>query len=138
MSCMFRASGKEFDVDGFLKDSPWCPESIHHRGESKYPHRTDKLHEDAGFSLVASEAEFEFFDEQVADALVFLQNNREEIMRLASFIGLEFKGLDFGVKFTTDIAARFFRFSPELSSAAGSLGLTLELSVYGVSQKDDS
>ncbi len=138
MSCMFRAIGKEFDVDGFLRNSPWRPETVFRLGESKYPPRTGELRKNSGFNLVVSETELDDFEVQLAAAQLFLHNNRDEIRRLNTYATLEGVCLDFAVEFTEEKPARFFNFPMEIVSAAGALGLSLEISVYAVAAEPDA
>jgi len=70
------------------------------------------------------------FGKQVEESIDFLRSNREELLRLKTFEGVEDLRLDFGVSRRKTIGQ--YQFLPsELVTLAGELGLGLEISIYG-------
>jgi hypothetical protein len=131
MSAVLRASGVDFDVDGFLKESRLAPCAVHRRGEPVFPasQPTGRLHERSRVHVAVSEAAFEEFSRQVEDAITFLGVKREEVRRLMNFPGVEAVVLDFGVS-RRDVLLECYFLPPELIQRAGELGLGVELSQY--------
>ena len=82
----------------------------------------------SGFNLVASEANFSSLQVQVADAILFLEQNQGELARLTAFPGIEILSLDFGIV-ERDVAAQSESFPPELLRIVGSLGIWLEFTL---------
>jgi hypothetical protein len=67
---------------------------------------------------------------QIEDALEFLNQYRDELSRLADTRGLTDLRLDFGVS-RKDVFVQSSYFPPELLKVAGSLGIGIEISIYG-------
>ncbi len=127
--CVLRASGIEFDVDGFLRVSSLAPCAVHRRGTPRLPGR---VHESSGFNIAVSDASWSDLPSQIADAEQFLSRHSREIERLMRFPGVEGAVLDFPVnlRIGDGVVAQFDRFPASLVRAAGRLGLSLELSIY--------
>jgi hypothetical protein len=132
MSCILRASGPLFDVDEFLRYSPFAPTKVFHKGELRSPHPSSKTAETSGSNLVVSPAGFDDLPRQIADAMEFLNQHKQELSRLATFPGVEGVTLDFGIP-RREVVAQFDRFPPRLLALAGSLGVGIELSHYPLS-----
>ncbi len=131
MSAVLRAYGVEFDVDAFLNGCtlPVC--AVKRRGELHHPAgRPDgRRHDRSGVHVSVSDADFDAFPQQVAEAIAFLRAEAEQIRRLCEFPGVEDITLDFGIT-RRDVAAQFDYLPPELVRLAGSLGLGIELSQF--------
>jgi len=125
--CMLRASGATFDVDGFLKKSPFRPAVVYRKGHRRRP-ASRGAQAASGFNLVVSDSD-DPLEKQVAYAVTFLNSQREEILRLARFGGVETIALDFGVP-QNEIATRSARFPSDLLLAAGALGIDIHVSFY--------
>ena len=123
--CVLRAAGVDFDVDKFAESSSFSPCEVYRKGEPKGSR--GKLREKSGLNVVVSEASGDDLRQQIDDALKFLEKNKTEIESLLSYA--EESSLDFGVWQRCEFA-RYYRFPPELLRLAGSLGLSVELSVY--------
>jgi hypothetical protein len=136
MSCIFRAGGKDFDVDALLSQISMAPDSFWHRGEKRYPlsATNKKTSEHSGVRFLASGAEFSEFRKQIEDAIAFLHKNEIDIKVLMAFPGIEGAVLDFGAEIHPPGWASF-TFPPELSGVAGNLGISLCLSVYPVDEE---
>ncbi len=137
MSCVLRASGDDFDVDGFLAESNFEPCAVYHKGEQKHPLKKDNLVASSGFTLDVSEAGFDEFNQQVQDATRFISENHIELARLKSYPGIKSISLDFGVNNNFDAAAKFLRFPQELIQKVATLNIGLDISLYAISDDDE-
>jgi len=129
MSCVLRASGKDFDVDDFLGDGKLEPLSIWRKGERRA--QSAKPNETSGVRFEVSAAEFSNLPAQAKDALAFLQLHREWLRKLVAFPGVERVTADFGTE-TKPPHWASFAFEPSLLAALGAAGISLELSTYPV------
>lgn len=130
MSCMFRAAGDEFDVKDFMRQFPVEPYEVWCRGKERRP---GKYYEFSGFSFIASEAQMDAFEQQVADAIEFLGKHDSWLRAISSFPGVDYAGLDFGIEMPC-VTIPGVLFPRGLVSAAGALGLELEASFYPCSE----
>jgi hypothetical protein len=123
--CVLVASGAEFDVDRFLRDSPFKPHVVYHKGEIPAKDNPGgKPLTDSGFVLLVAQVEYPQLIEQVYRALVSLN---KEFQRLKD-AGANKILLDFGIT-DKSLAQRSQFFFPELLSAMSSLGMGLVVSV---------
>lgn len=83
----------------------------------------------SGFHADVSAADFSNLAGQIADAVQFVERNRNELARLIGFPGVENVSIDFGIE-ERDVAAQSERFPPNLLSALGNLGISLEFTLY--------
>lgn len=129
MSCVLRISGTALDIDALLSSVTLAPNRVWRKGElrSKAVART---HVDSGASFVASDAEFDAFDQQIADAIAFLSSNSAAVAALASFPGVEQATLDFGVALFEGNFATFSCLPPSLVQLAAQAKLGIEISTY--------
>lgn len=130
MSCVLRAGGREFDVDGFVASSALLADSFWRRGEFRSPHSSHgRVNASSGLRVVVSDAAFSEFPRQVEDVSVFLSRHWGAIHSLVGYPGVEDVELDFGVE-TSPPSWCSFRFPPELLRLAGDAGVTIVLSAY--------
>lgn len=125
MSCIFRVVGSDFDVDAFLNDFALTPYRVFHKGERR---GEKSIHEQCGFTMVASDAEMEEPPQQVRDAIEFLKANQVELEKLRHVPGVTMC-LDFGIA-DRDVVVQCDRFPPELLRLAGNLEIGIEISHY--------
>jgi len=136
--CVLRAGGKTFDVDAFLRESPFEPCRVFRRGEPRLLDPTTTLDE-SGFNLVVSEAGGDHLADQVRDAVAFLRANRPELRRLADQPGFEAAYLDFGCDFPyRRIVGRRHRLPIELIRECSEVGIEIEVSVYAIDRAEDA
>jgi hypothetical protein len=83
----------------------------------------------SGFHADISTADFSNLQGQIADAVRFVEQNQDELVRLVGFPGVENVSVDFGIE-ERDIAAQSERFPPNLLRLLGSLGIWLEFRLY--------
>lgn len=129
MSCVLRATGKQFDVDSFLVGCPVEPLSIWRKGQRRS--QAAEPSETSGVRFEVSSAEFSDLPAQINDARAFFQRQREWVAALAAFPGVESIVADFGVE-TRAPHWSSFCFGPELLAALSNAGVALELSIYPV------
>jgi hypothetical protein len=135
MSAVLRAYGADFAVDSFLADCtlPVC--AVKRRGEPVGPasQPNNRCHDRSGVHVLVSEADFDEFVRQVAEATAFLQAYVEEVRRLCEFPGVEDVTLDFGIA-RRDVFVQCDHLPPEFVRVAGSLGLGIELTQYPIDE----
>lgn len=91
--CVLRAAGADFDVDKFVGVSTLSSCEVYRKGEPKG--RRGKLHEKSGLNIIVSEADGDDLQQQIEDAVKFLEENMAEVEFLFRFA--EDVSLDFGV-----------------------------------------
>jgi len=129
LGCYFTATGRTFDVDGFLEGTTLRADAVFYRG---HPLRVPKgkLLDRSGFSVTIAHTKiFGDLTAQIPKALRFLRRQRRELLRLSGFPGVTDLRLVFpccrpegtyGVE----------RFLAELLQLAGSRRIGIELSFY--------
>ena len=137
MSCMLRVGGTDLDVDALLSECEISPVSMSRKGEPRFPasQPTGPVHMSSAANFDVSGADFSELQIQVNDALVFLRLHESFVRRLRSFPGVEDLCLDFGSNIRPPGWCSF-SFPPELLLAAGSMGVSLVLSVYPMSDDE--
>jgi hypothetical protein len=131
MSCFLRVSGKQFAARSYARRTTFPVVGVYVRGEPRLS-RTEpngKKHATSRVIIEVSRADFTNLKRQIRDAVKFLTRHRLALRRLKRISGVEDFTLDFGVA-DRDVAAQFDYFPPDLISAAGSLGIGIEVSRY--------
>lgn len=105
------------------------------RGEPRS--RRGEVHSTPGFSVVVSEADFDDFETQVADAAEFLRKHLSAVAEVAAFDGVDNAVLDFGASVGRDTVAVFSVFPPTLVKLAADAGISLCVSCYLCITSDD-
>jgi hypothetical protein len=124
--CVLRATGVGFDVDGFLKSSSFKPSVVYRKGQRRRP-ASRGTQTSSGFNVVISDSDDP--KEQVASAMKFLRHNRDELQRLLRYGGIDDVILDLSCP-QKEFVARTARLPAELLTAAGSLGIDIDVSFY--------
>ena len=124
--CTLRVSGAHFDVDGFLKTSSFRPTIVYRKGTRRKP-ASRGSQKSSGFNLTITESDDP--KEQVKRALTFLTKERDELRRLVRFGGLDDVILDFACA-QREFVTRTARRPAELLTAAGALGIEVDVSFY--------
>jgi len=123
-SCVLRATGDNFQPSDFLRDSIFEPCNVFRKGERKSASSAWKT---SGITVEVSSADD--FSAQVRDAIVFLETNRAELLRLKQFAGLEEISLDFGVSGRNGFLQSYL-FPLKIIRLASEFSLELEVSIY--------
>ena len=138
MVCLFRVSGRNFDVDKFLKTSPWCDVAdTYHRGDPiklKLLHKRlrRKTSSDSGFQIeVTSNGPNGHINRQIPGVIQFLRKFRKEFQRLGKTKAVESRCLDFGVMWEESTAIKRHFVPAELLILSGELGIDIMISNYG-------
>ena len=126
MTCELHASGPNFDVDVFLRDSTLKPHKVLHKGELKIGKYVNPK---AIISVAVSEADEEEPELQIDDAIEFLKHNQQELARLRDFPGVAEIYLGFDIADGTS-RSQGDRFPAELLRLAGNLGIGIEIFRY--------
>lgn len=129
MSCVLRATGREFDVETFLQGSSLKPLIVYHRGQQRFPGSKTQPDEYSGMNVSVSEREFSDLSNQIEDALQFLFRNTSELQRLRDFPGVERLELDFPVE-DREAFVLPYAFPCELIWLMGTLKMSLVVSQY--------
>lgn len=133
MSCILRFSAPNCDIDAIISELTLKIESLYRQGEPKQIRKWG-LFETSGLQIVASEAGFDAFKEQVSETTAFIKANLAELLELgqcAQFLPGSHFLFDFGI--TTrmyDVGAQRDYFPAELVSLIGKLGARIALSQY--------
>jgi hypothetical protein len=134
--CVLNATGAQFDVDTFMKDSTWLElASIFHRGDATNL-RSRPVHDRSGLAIGISDSEEDGLDPQILDATEFLQQERAEIERLAAFPGVDSLELSIGLFWCRDSLCQFHTLPSAFLRLAGQLGVAVTLCVCAVSEND--
>jgi hypothetical protein len=132
MSCILGFLGENFNVDAFVKQSGIIPYSVFYKSDPKYQSKPDgpKL-ESSGCKVEVSKAGFDEFNEQVSDAILYLNANRHSLQYITSTEGLEHAYLDFGANFNPANGFVQNQHLPlELLKLAAEYGISINLSMY--------
>ncbi|BAO55789.1 hypothetical protein [Nonlabens marinus] len=137
MSCILRVSGEKFKVDEFLSFSKLNAYSIRRIGEKRDPRMKldSEFHETSGFQLEVSNADYNDFDRQKADAVNFLKQNYKYLSTISTYgmhTGKEDSiYLDFAIEnLYPDFYIQTKFLEPELLQLAGNLNIEIALSLY--------
>jgi hypothetical protein len=127
-----RASGANFDVDAFVRESDIAPAAVFLRGQPQFPASQPNgvVLDRSGINIGVSDAEFGDIERQSRDTLQFLAENLSEVERLRNYPGVEGLELDFAVTGNDDVSVESYRFAPELLGHIARLGITLCVSRY--------
>ena len=129
--CAFVASGLDFDVDEYLRDSPFKPVSVFEKGSvpaKDNPERRPRP--DSGFLVLVSQDEEPHLINQTRDALEFLAYHRLDIQALKED-GVDNLLLDFGIT-QQHVIKRPQYLPPELIEAMSTLTMGIIFSVIEV------
>ena len=126
-ACVFVASGLSFDVDGYLRESPFKAVSVFRKDE--IPAKETTARPDSGFVVVVGEGTV---PGQVESALKFLAGHERDFQTLRQR-GVDRLLLDFGVERTARLQESH-HLPSELIARMGELGLGLIFSTVQVPQ----
>jgi hypothetical protein len=137
VSCVLRAVGTAFDVDGFLRDSPFSGASVFRRGDPRLPGSFDGARRAAsGFNVEVSGADLDNLTGKTEEATQFIREHEDELRRLGSFPGVEEVCLDFEIR-RRDEAAQRDLFPADLLWHTGALDIDLVVTHYAVADERD-
>ena len=131
MGCYLRVSGRQFDVDGYVRRGSLPAATIYRRGEPEFkskPKGRKALR--SGINVLVSRKHQSDFAGQLKDAVRFLERHMRAIQALRRRPGVQDGVLDFGVEPHPEAAMQMNTFSVHLVRLAGQAGLALELSTW--------
>ena len=129
--CVFVASGLNFDVDSYLKSSPFKTRSIFRKGDipaKDNPERQSRP--DSGFVVLVSSEEGQGLSAQVKTAMKFLAKHEKELDSL-KLRGVDNMLLDFGVELGDEIQHSEY-LPPELLVVMARFGMGLVFSAIRI------
>jgi len=137
MSCILRASGKSFDVDSYVNGKDVEFTQVYKKGESRLlaSKSNGRKLDCSGVGIEVSCAGFDAMNQQLEDALRFLNDNMALVVELVGCRGVESVSLDFGVETKPSFCASY-TFPAELVAIAGKLGISLCVSMYLCDEDD--
>ncbi|GAO45357.1 DUF4279 domain-containing protein [Flavihumibacter petaseus] len=136
MSCILTISGRNFDIDQFIDKSNLKPFRKSYKGQPRFKTKPDgaKLTQ-SSISIETSKADFDNLTKQISDTVRYLKRNKDNLVHIATFKGIDHAVLDFGVDLRIDkvkVLTQSDTFPNALLKLAGDLGLDIELSIYPV------
>jgi hypothetical protein len=123
--------GYDFDPDDFLERSGLAHPTlrVRHKGEPLELARPSELWKHSQFALDPSEADFDHFQDQVADVIVFLKANAEPLSHILN-INVPYQAyFDFPIHDRYNVAQEDY-LSPELLRLTGNLNIGIIISRY--------
>ena len=95
--CAFVASGLNFDVDGYLKKSPFKPMTVFRKGEVPTKDPNPQPRPNSGFVAIVAHTPEPGILNEIPKALTFLIKHEREFLRLRD-LGVDNSLLDFCVE----------------------------------------
>ena len=140
MSCIVRFDAPDCDIDELVTELDLDIGSIYRQGEPMTIRRRGN-NKRSGLTLRASEAEFDDFKQQVADAIAFITINLVELCklgRIASRIPKSRFYFDFGINTRMfDVGVQIDCFPTDLVRLIAEIGAGLVLSQYPPSDDEE-
>jgi hypothetical protein len=133
MSCILRISGTDFTVDEYLAKADWKAHEVrtHYKGDKRGLSNRFGVFEDSGFSMVASDAEFEDFEKQQKDVINFLKTYRHNFELLSGYNVDYWHCFDFGLgTYPSNRFSRTYILSAELLKLTSEFNLEIYMSNY--------
>jgi len=129
MPCVLHFIGNEADVAELVQLCPAEPCNVFRKGEPRSNRPGARLAQTSGVSLVASEADFEFLEQQQSDALAFMSLHQAKLQAMRAVSGVEVASIDFGISMR-NVVVQTDLFEPDLLAQIVGLRMRLELSQY--------
>jgi hypothetical protein len=132
MSCVLRILGKDLNIDDFILHSGIIPYKKWYKGSPQLQSKSDgKLHEHSGCAVEISKAEFNEFQQQLKDAVIFLRSNESQLSYITTTPTIEYAVLDFGVNYEINKFNQTHYFPTDFLMELSQLNIGLEVTVYG-------
>ena len=134
MGCVLHFSGPTLDVDGLLSLCPVEPCTLFRKGEPLSSRPNSRLCAISGLNIEVSDADFDNFEQQQADAIQFLAKHHSALMQMRNSAGVDSAAMDFGIAMR-NVISQSDTFDADLISVMAPLRLALVLSQYPVAKK---
>ena len=134
--CNLSATGINFDVDAFLKTSPWTKvASVFRRGQATgLKLRPAAKH--SGLGIEISDPEEDRLEPQIKSATNFIKKNSSELARLTGFPGVDEVELGIGLSWFEDTAAYPLSLPPAFLFLTGKLGIAVTLYICATTRAE--
>jgi len=131
MSCIFRITGENFDVDDFIQKSGISPYAKFYKGAPRIESKPngEKI-KTTSCNLKVSDAGFDEFNQQVQDAIDYLNSHQQKLQYIKSTPEIQYATLDFGVEYNPDKFTQTQYLPTELVKLSADLGIGIEISIY--------
>jgi hypothetical protein len=132
VSCVLRVYGRHFDVEAYLRRSPFEPVKVYKRGARERPGSPTirRRHSTSGCNILVSGRTRTDYGGQLRETIRFLKAAMPAIKRMRRFPGVDGAVLDFGSEMNPEAVFHYREFPEELVGLAARGGLALELSLY--------
>ena len=131
MSCILRISGENFDVDAFILKSQIVPYKTFYKGSPRLKTKPDgEKNKYSGCAIEVSKAEFNDYEQQVTDAIIYLTDNKDKFQYISSTTEIQHSVLDFGIGYDINKFTQTHHVPVELLRIVADLGISIELSIY--------
>lgn len=127
MSCVLRVAGKQFDVDSYLEGTTLPILGAWHKGDQNLSGVDATT---SGFNVDVSDAGMDDLNEQIRDALAFMQKYEQEILDLTSRRDVDGATLDFAVAWRDGNASQSDHLPRNLIREVARFGLDIDVSHY--------
>ncbi len=133
MGCVLRVSGKNFDVDKFLKKTKQKICKVYYRGMPIFKSKpAGEKYRESGINFTVSKADFSNLKGQIKGAIKYLNKHNAELKQLSRCPDLDGEMLlDFGVE-DRDTYTQADLLPSELLKSAGCLNISISISRYPV------
>ncbi|MEQ9726235.1 hypothetical protein ABRP29_11440 [Pseudomonas sp. WHRI 8822A] len=126
-----RISGESLDIETALSTCTVQPYLMWKKGEPRL--LKGKTHRDSGANFAASEADFDEFPRQLAEATNYLKTHASALALLVATPGVQHSTLDFGLSFQEGSVTQTFHFPSAFIKLAAQIGICVEVSQYACS-----
>lgn len=122
--CVLRAGGKKFDVDEYMALCSIRNVIVAKRGDK----RINRINANSGITIFISN--HKHVKTQAKDILLFLINNRGDLMRLKDCKGVDYFFLDFGVLVSEGVLSQSTLIPADLIKAISEFNIGITISYY--------
>lgn len=122
-----------------MEKSSLQPDTVYEKGDPiASGKKNGSQRPSSGFTVVVSQADFSDLEEQIREAILFLDEYEEELRGLGSFKGVEAVFLDFGVQWR-EASVQTDAFPSDLLWRSGALDIWLAVTHYFIAgEREDA
>jgi hypothetical protein len=131
MSCILSIIGENLDIDMFNEECRIPGFEKKYKGDL-ISVRLQQTRQFSELNLMLSPAGFDRFNEQLSDATRFLHEQQDKLKLIATFPGIDWATLSFGINSTVDhnSLAQTLYLPPAIVELCGLLKIGVELAMY--------
>jgi len=129
--CCLKIYSEKVSFKDFADQTTLSVYSVHDKGDVRHK-KKKTCWEEYRISIEVSDAEWDEFDQQVIDAIEFLENNHAEIANVLSLSDDTYAYLDFPLwsRLDKNIVNQNDHLPPKLVKLLGKLNIGIEMAVY--------